>query len=289
MSWGQLRKAWEVTGTRLSEAAWPAFDPESLVKVWQCGSCGFEFSDPSFAGNGQFYKELQAQNEYYYPDASPEFIRAAKFAVDRKIKNALDVGCGAGAFLNLLKGKGIKTYGIELNPEAARISRGAGHEVFETLLEDLPADQKFELVTAWQVLEHVSAPREFLEQCVRVLAPGGFVGVAVPNERTMRWICPHDPHGWPPHHISRWQLRDLERIGKEVGLRMIQSGAEALHGASGEHFWMLHNKLAATLGFKPHPGGAWLPKLLWFLYRKAGLRHYCPLPGSSIYAFYVRE
>jgi hypothetical protein len=139
------------------------------------------------------------------------------------------------------------------------------------------------------VMEHVVDPVGFLRDCARAVKPGGYVGIGVPNEATMRWLCPYDPHGWPPHHVTRWRIRDLEAIGRLAGLTMIRSGAEPLTGALGEHFWNLHNRLAVEIGEAPHRGGALLPRVFWLAYRKAGLRHWWPMPGSSIYAMYRRE
>lgn len=290
---GQLLTGWKAHGVEFSAEAWPYPDDSRAVEVWKCGSCGFEFSDPALAGNAQFYVELQKHGaDTYYPKDSLEFHRAIHFAKERGLSTVLDVGCGAGAFLNLAKAAGMKTHGVELNPEGAKVARAAGHHIYDSLLGDLLATgtmPKFDLVTSWQVLEHVSAPVQFLKECGQFVRKGGFLGIAVPCEKTMRWICPYDPHGWPPHHVSRWRLEDLELIGSRAGLRLVGSGADPLYGRLGEHFWTLHNRLAPLLGFKPHRGGTFLPKLFWYLYRKSGARHWSPIDGSSIYAFYTRE
>jgi SAM-dependent methyltransferase len=262
------------------------------VRAWKCGACGFEFSNPEFAGDGRFYAALQAQLENYYPVRAYEFERALDFAREQGLAEVLDVGCGSGTFLTLAKSRGLRAYGMELNPQGVAQARRAGHEVYECLLADLLAREpgrKFDFVTAWQVMEHVPDPARFLQECAAAARPGGFVGVAVPNEMMLRLLCPNDPHGWPPHHISRWRIQDLERAGRGAGLKIMASGADPLSGSLAEHFWELHNRLARNLGSKPHRGGRLLPKLAWLAYRKLGLRHWLPLPGASIYAFYRRE
>jgi SAM-dependent methyltransferase len=289
MSSGQLRDAWAVIGVKLSDEAWPWESKDFPVRVWKCGDCAFEFSNPEFAGEGQFYKELQAQNSEYYPGASAEFLRAVKFAQAHKLKNVLDVGCGSGSFLNLMKNAGLDTHGVELNPEGARMARANGHKISECFLEELPTDRKFDFVTAWQVVEHVSDPVDLVRQAAGRMSPNGYLGIAVPNETTMRWICPYDPHGWPPHHISRWRLRDLQRLGEQCGLRLIESGAEPLQAQMGKHFWLLHCQLSRALGFKGPVGGAFLTRVFWRLYRLSGAEKFSPFAGSSIYAFYSRQ
>lgn len=292
LTWSQLERLWKLSGIQFSPGAWPARSPGGAVEVWRCRGCGFEFSDTAQAGNGQFYAELQAQAENYYPERPFEFVRGVDFARTHGLKDVLDVGCGSGVFLSMAKAAGLETHGMELNPEGARLARAAGHTLHEGLIGDLvrrAGAPRFSFVTAWQVMEHVNDPVGFLRDCAQAVRPGGFVGIGVPNESTMRWLCPYDPHGWPPHHVTRWRIRDLEAIGHAAGLAMVESGAEPLTGALGEHFWLLHNRLAGEVGARPHRGGRWLPRLFWLAYRKAGLRHWRPIPGSSIYAMYRRD
>lgn len=90
----------------------------------------------------------------------------------------LDVGCGRGEFLELLKGSGISASGIESNPVSVETCRRKGLEVESgdvfPLLAARPAG-KLGAVAAFQVVEHwpPSAIFRFLQEARRVLAPGG--------------------------------------------------------------------------------------------------------------------
>ena len=113
---------------------------------------------------------------------SPEEIaRGQRFYLDflRDLPGpVLDVGCGRGEFLGLLRAAGIEAGGIESNPVSVEVARHAGHAV-ETgdafaLLARRPAG-KLGAVVAFQVVEHWSpeAIFRFLQEARRVLAPGG--------------------------------------------------------------------------------------------------------------------
>lgn len=276
-------------GVRFSEEAWQMGNPGDSVPLWRCGECGFEFCDPHLAGNESFYQELQQQKENYYPEGSQEFGRCLRFARGKGIKTVLDVGCGAGAFLDMAKGAGLQTFGVELNSKAAESARTKGHQIYDVLLSELirrDSLPKFDLVTAWQVLEHVSTPVQFLREAARLVRPEGFLAVAVPNEEGIHRICPLNPHCWPPHHVTRWRLRDLKHLGKLLELEFVEGGGDVLYGASAEYLWNLHNELAGALGGKRYPGGRWVPGLLSQIYRKTGLRHFLPGYGESTFAFY---
>lgn len=289
LEWPELRKAWELLEVRFRDEAWPAQEHPGPVSLWRCRNCRFEFFDPELAGNGAFYADLQGCAENYYPRDSFEFFRARDFAVSMKVPDVLDMGCGSGNFLSLMREAGLRTFGMELNPAGAEAARKAGHEVYDCLLSDLLAREghpRFGMVTAWQVLEHVADPAGFFAECARMVRPGGYLAAAVPHEEGIQKACPLNPHQWPPHHVSRWRLRDLKRLGAREGLEWVSGGADPLYGVFGEYMWKLHNKIAPALGRKAHPGGELLPKLLWLAYRKTGARHFFPGYGPSIYAFY---
>ena len=113
---------------------------------------------------------------------SPEEIaRAQRFYLDfvRDVPGpVLDVGCGRGEFLGLLRAAGIPASGIESNPISVEACRKAGLEVEEgdvfALLGRRPAG-KLGSVVAFQVVEHWTPDGifRFLQEAKRVLAPGG--------------------------------------------------------------------------------------------------------------------
>ena len=97
-----------------------------------------------------------------------------------------------------------------------------------------------------------------------------------------RW----DPPQWPPHHISRWYLKDFPRLAQESGLELMECGGDVLFGSGIEERWKLDNRLRDVLGKPRRPGGNFLPGLISFLYRKTGMRFVFPRKGTSIYAYF---
>src|SRR5690349_10963938 len=70
-----LRKAWAIFGVNFSPQTWQEIDARGGVELWRCASCGFQFCDPSLAGDGEFYAQLERQKKSYYPPEVPEFSR----------------------------------------------------------------------------------------------------------------------------------------------------------------------------------------------------------------------
>jgi SAM-dependent methyltransferase len=288
----QLQKAWAVLGVDVSSAALGDLARREAIRLWRCSDCGFEYSHLEFAGRALFYEELQRQLPNYYPSDSAEYSRAIQFASEHGIEEVLDVGCGAGAFLDLGKKAGLRTHGVELNPKAAAIARQKGHKVYNDLLRTLIAAgdyPRFDLVTTWQVLEHVSDPVDFLWECAQFVKPGGYLAVAVPAENGINSLSPFNPHVWPPHHVTRWRLTHLRQLGTKTGLKFVYGGNDPINPYNARYMWELHNQLAPIFGCKPYPGGKLLPKVLAFASAKIGIHKLLPDWGHSTYAFFAKN
>lgn len=115
-------------------------------------------------------------------------LRAAKSQVKLIDKyadgaNLLDIGCGEGFFLFTASRAGFAARGVELSHSAAEYARREFNlDVKAAHLAELRfPDDCFDVVTLWQVLEHVPYPLELLREVHRILRPGGLLVVATPN------------------------------------------------------------------------------------------------------------
>lgn len=128
---------------------------------------------------------------------------------------ALDVGCGPGLFLGVLKARGWEVVGIEPSERArtaAEARLGPGVVQARTLVEaDFPL-ASFDLVTFWDVLEHLPDPLEALRSARALLAPGGRLVIETQDVKSLaarllgrRWHhYKHAEHLW---HFHRGTLR----------------------------------------------------------------------------------
>lgn len=184
----------------------------SALQLYRCELCGLEYFDPLVAGSSGFYARLGGDRQYY-SKTRWEFTETWRRLDENP--DLIDVGCGDGFFLQSVKG--TRRRGIEYNPDAARRAREAGLAVEECLVEDLPAESA-EVVTLFQVLEHVTQPRDVLRSVERVLRPGGRLFVAVPNNDGWVGRAPCNPLNAPPHHPLRWRGQALRWVPRETGL-----------------------------------------------------------------------
>lgn len=119
----------------------------------------------------------------------------------------LDVPAGAGALAQRLARAGFEVRGCDLYPEIFTLT---GIEVRQgDLNTSLPyADQAFDYVTCIEGLEHIENPHQAIREFARMLKPGGYLVVSVPNilniEERLKWLV----HGYTSHFkpITREQV-----------------------------------------------------------------------------------
>ncbi|MBP8091460.1 MAG: methyltransferase domain-containing protein [Giesbergeria sp.] len=115
----------------------------------------------------------------------------------------LDLGCGRGVWMELLRDEGFEAQGVDLNAAAVDEARAKGLQVQERdALEWLRAqpDNSVLLVTAFHLMEHVSFALRLalVTECQRVLRPGGMLIMETPNPENI-WVATHTFHHDPTH------------------------------------------------------------------------------------------
>lgn len=95
----------------------------------------------------------------------------------------LDIGSFAGVLLKQARNKGFQVEGVEVNPTVADYTRTAlGFDVRQGMfLEQKFEDRRFDVISLIDVLEHLCQPREVLENCARIIKPGGQIVIKVPH------------------------------------------------------------------------------------------------------------
>jgi len=195
--------------------------------LFTCGACGFELFFPTVTGTADFYDRIEVAN--YYNLEKWEFQRALQFIRNLGVAALLDIGCGAGAFLDRLRSAApeVRRCGHELNPKLRSILEANQHEVVFEPLASMAADQ-FDVVTAFQILEHTADPVAMLRAMFALVRPGGFVFISTPNQSGPIRHFSGALTEIPPHHVSRWTPRALLLAVRQAGFSDCRLGYEPL-------------------------------------------------------------
>jgi SAM-dependent methyltransferase len=138
-----------------------------------------------------------------------------------------DIGAGYGLFLLELKALGRFTKLLAIEPDArlAAVCRGHGFEVLERWIEDPGATTvNADLATAFEVLEHVFDPLEFLTASVRAVRPGGllFFSTLAVTGFDIQTLWAQSRSVSPPQHLNFPSIAGVERLLARAGLEAVE-------------------------------------------------------------------
>ena len=93
----------------------------------------------------------------------------------------LDVGCANGVFVEAAIKRGVKAEGVELSQHAVKMGCDRGLPLHLGTVDDIPAENKYDCITAFDVLEHVLDPNDFINGIRNRLTDDGHIVLTVPN------------------------------------------------------------------------------------------------------------
>ncbi|MBI5491799.1 MAG: class I SAM-dependent methyltransferase [Deltaproteobacteria bacterium] len=214
-----------------------------LYNISFCAGCGLGRTEP-------FLSDAELQKIYsssYREEDSKRFIPPLEKAIAllrvqrcRRVERLaekgriLDIGCGRADFLQLMKERGWDASGLELDRRIEGRGKKLGMDLRCGSLDTVRfPESSFDAVTFWHVFEHIRRPEAALEECGRILKPGGLLVIAVPNTGSLqaRISGRHWFHLDPPFHLYHYSAGNLKRL-------LDRSGFEA---ASVKHYSLEYN------------------------------------------------
>lgn len=198
-----------------------AYTAAHLVK---CSACGFVFAQKIPTEQELIaYYDGYGRNDYL----SPITIKRYNELLDqmepfRKTNKLLDVGCGIGYFLEVAKERGWEVYGTEYTDRAIEICEGKGIIMQQGKLDPSKFEaESFDIITSFEVLEHINNPIEETNNFYQLLRKGGLVYLTTPNFNSLlryRLKERYDVITYP-EHLSYYTPKTLNKLFKRCGFK----------------------------------------------------------------------
>jgi SAM-dependent methyltransferase len=155
----------------------------------------------------------------------------------------LDLGCSSGSFLEFMRSESWTLYGVEMSRDEARTAEQRSKaQVFEgDILDATFPPECLDVITCFDVLEHVYEPRRVLAKVAEWLKPGGVFYVLVPNvDGAEARVFGSYWHGLElPRHLFHYSPASLRFLAESVGLRelSLETRRNPAVGTSLRYFW----------------------------------------------------
>ncbi|MCP3953181.1 MAG: class I SAM-dependent methyltransferase [Desulfobacterales bacterium] len=200
----------------------------------KCSECGQLF----FIGDETYYSDSISKFDAYCGTCPEQKISKRMLArtlktirrveqllgKKRTALRALDVGCSSGGLIRTLESIGVEAQGVEPMPKPAQAASDYGFTVYQGYLEELGLPENtYNLITLFEVIEHLRNPVALLSECRRLLEPKGVLVIRTGNADS--WTVRFMKEKWDYFspwvgHISFFNPRSMRLLAERTGFRL---------------------------------------------------------------------
>lgn len=200
------------------------YEKAFLVK---CRNCGFVFSEriPTIEELDNHYKNYGSN--FYCSELTIKRYNEIldKMEPFRKTGRLLDIGCGIGFFLDEAKKRGWEVYGTEYSERLIGLLREKGITIHEGQLNSENYEEGFfDVVTSFEVIEHINNPISEINQIGKLIRKGGLVYITTPNFNSLlrrRLKIQYNVINYP-EHLSYYTPRTLTKLFNSNGYKKLK-------------------------------------------------------------------
>jgi 2-polyprenyl-3-methyl-5-hydroxy-6-metoxy-1,4-benzoquinol methylase len=204
-------------------------------QIVTCDYCGHVYANPRWSEDEIVAAYTAVEDQIYVTERIGRVLTFRKHlvAMEQYVgaangRSLLDVGAYIGVFVEVAKAAGWNACGVEPSTWAAQEARRRGLNVIQGT-QDAPAlhDSQFDVLTMWDVIEHMAEPLAEVQKAYQLLRPGGWLVVHTMdiNSLVARLMGPH----WPwlmDMHLHYFSRQSMAYMLAQAGFEVAWSGAQ---------------------------------------------------------------
>ena len=159
--------------------------------ILRCEDCSFVYLSPIPEQLNDFYESHEYRKQWDY-EFTPDSIHAkydheqneriSRIGIENiRGKSILDLGASAGVFLDAISSSASRTIAIEPAGMYKEYLQSQGHAYYPYPEDAVAENEKVDIITSFDVIEHVEKPKQFLSYAYELLKPGGKLVLSMPN------------------------------------------------------------------------------------------------------------
>jgi len=203
-------------------------DNSIQYSLYECYVCGVQFWLPFQNPGSQWYENddryFGANND---PTLEPNWNHKKVISfLGTQTGKVLDIGCGTGNFLSHARNNGWDVMGIDFDRNAVNTAKNVFglsnvevSDLSDFYKKHIDSQQvSFDLVTFFDVFEHIDNHVEFLNMINLLLIKNGHIAMSMPYRNSYHWLQPND---FPPRHLTRWDEKSLIYCLESNGFKVV--------------------------------------------------------------------
>lgn len=195
-----------------------------------CGSCFFNDKQYDISLK-ELYNSISASGEYLTSNFVPsrkwhKQVFIIKKLLSKNPASVLDVGCRTGDFL-LHFDQETEREGVELSEYYAETGRQRGLTIYNNFLENVDFKRKYDVVSAYAIMEHLIEPLKFINKLDEIIDRGGLLVILIPTYQCLkRKFLDFLGKRWhmfsPPEHLNFYSRAFLDKYLSDKGFYLVK-------------------------------------------------------------------
>ncbi|OFX56525.1 MAG: hypothetical protein A2046_14280 [Bacteroidetes bacterium GWA2_30_7] len=229
------------------------YEKHNLIK---CRNCGLVFMKqiPTKDELDSYYSVYSYEKEQIVSELTFKRYNSLlnEFEKFRNTNNMLDIGCGQGYFLEVAKKRGWNVFGTEYSTNAVKICENKGINMKTGMLNQNDFEpESFDIVTSFEVLEHINNPREEIKNIYSLLRVGGLFYCTTPNFNSLTRYFTKENYNiiCYPEHLTYYTNKTLNKLTLNNGFYKYKFLSTGFNPSILFHNMLIKNKNEQFINF----------------------------------------